>query len=382
MIRSDGCDIQASVPAERLDELLVVLTQAGETTGDSLACGVGADLREAAIALRVARNRGGDPAVVLFTPSVADEDRKNQEVSHESIFDEKSKDGLTKADGQPSGGEATKIQQGQLSATAAEPSPPSPPSPSDAAPPGQQGAPAQGGKPSNQQLLQAVGQVLADVKKQLPGLEEMKKQNPGAYQAVMAMTQAVVALAQQLGGGQQGQPVQKSAWNGRVRRTYGDKVANVFGRLFKAEPPIDWDEFANGFRHEQAQGKGKVDDHEATLKVLHNILRNPKHYSGLKLVPPTQEIHKDEPSASKPLKPTKTGRHELHLPVGSVRDGRSKVMHGDGKAGWVQERAGTVTSPDGHTTSSRQQGCSHKTQTVLNQAGQPVGVDGQSGQAG
>ena len=62
------------------------------------------------------------------------------------------------------------------------------------------------------------------------------------------------------------------------------------------------------------------------------------------------------------LKPGKTGRHDLMLPVGSQKDpgasgtreaGKVKIRHADGKASWVSVRAGQVLSADGHPVSSR-----------------------------
>lgn len=45
--------------------------------------------------------------------------------------------------------------------------------------------------------------------------------------------------------------------------------------------------------------------------------------------------------------------HPLQLPIGSTRNGRVKVRHGDtGKAGWVSVRAGEILSHDGHPISS------------------------------
>jgi hypothetical protein len=48
--------------------------------------------------------------------------------------------------------------------------------------------------------------------------------------------------------------------------------------------------------------------------------------------------------------------HELNLPVGSTRDGKIKVRHGDGTSGWVEVRAGIVMSQDGHAISARNPG--------------------------
>ena len=44
--------------------------------------------------------------------------------------------------------------------------------------------------------------------------------------------------------------------------------------------------------------------------------------------------------------------HHLNLPVGSSKDGKIKVRHADGHAGWVEVRSGVVMSQDGHAISS------------------------------
>jgi hypothetical protein len=70
-------------------------------------------------------------------------------------------------------------------------------------------------------------------------------------------------------------------------------------------------------------------------------------------------LGKDEPGAAhapQPLKPTATGHHNLHLPVGTQRADKVKVVHGDGSTSWVQVRAGQITSEDGHPISSRNPG--------------------------
>lgn len=423
-IQQGGCDGQAQVPAEHLDELLEVLGQAQEASDNSIACGIGQEPHEAMVALKVARQRGGDPSVVLYTPDVAKEAEQADQTEQDPIFPDEADSledppheplvTLEKADrfqlldldgqegvpderlaqeqagqvkpaaappgrplamntragqvparaprpqvqtrpapvppldaarsralatekakkeaasmaawrladscptchgrgqvggsncitdalmvcrdpkyhpaehakeqawqaklasgyvpfnpvfdngrliydgdegfeqarareqarkavsarndaeaqarmgksefslhkaafgNEPSAGQASKIANGALSATAAEPSPPSPqqPPPQMSAPqqppPGPGGPPQQGG---GNDLLQAVGQVLMDVKKQLPSLEKMKKENPQAYGSIVAMTQAIIALAQKLGGGgaqPQQAPMQKA----------------------------------------------------------------------------------------------------------------------------------------------------------------------------
>ena len=213
VVQSGGVDFQAQVPAEHLDELMDILKQVQEACESSCAAGVGAEPAEALTALTVARKRGGDPAVVLYTPEIAREADENGDGELDPILDSET-DALEGDEteqvpmqkkqfgDQPSPGEASKIASGHWSASHAEPSAPSPVSPGPTPSPGDQ-QPQQGGG-----LLQAVGQVLMDVKQKLPQLEQMKQTNLPAYDSVMALIQAVVAMAQKLAGG--AQPVQKA----------------------------------------------------------------------------------------------------------------------------------------------------------------------------
>lgn len=63
----------------------------------------------------------------------------------------------------------------------------------------------------------------------------------------------------------------------------------------------------------------------------------------------TQTVVKDEDGLEKV-------QSHVNLPVGATKDGKVKVRHEDGKAGWVSVRAGQVLSNDGHPVSSRNPG--------------------------
>jgi hypothetical protein len=267
-IQTGGVDFKAKVPAEHLEDLLGELRSYQDLTEASVACGIGADDHEAERALEIARKRGGSPSVVLYTPE-AEQELEEKDKSGE-LFPSEEK-ALEKAVGDARPGEATKIDRGTVHPSAAEPSAPSAESAPSAPSADPQTSQPQGAGGSRQ-LLQAVGQVLSDVKKQLPGLEQLKQSNPPAYSAIMEMAQAVVALAQKISGGQ-------------------------------------------GFQKSEA---GKIFRPQA------------------------------------PTKPTK--HHHLNLPVGSDSDGKVKVIHADGKVGWVSVRAGQIMSQDGHAVSSREPG--------------------------
>lgn len=72
---------------------------------------------------------------------------------------------------------------------------------------------------------------------------------------------------------------------------------------------------------------------------------------------PVEEMGKDELEMSKKLAmpmPKTTSRHHVVLPPGSVKDNKVKVQHSDGGQGWVQVGAGQIRSqdPSGHPVSS------------------------------
>lgn len=541
MVQSGGCDGQAKLPAEHLDELLDVLRQYQEATGSSCSCGIGSEPHEAMVALKVARKRGGNPSVVLYTPEVAQElDQVDDKT--DAIFPEEADqlDGegsqktslvtMTKADrfqlldlddyaapgaetpdqvlarehggsqtaqppqrplaastpagqvptqpsvpqqlpaheraaaererlrnaaaqkekdaeqrrrnaewqlasscpscggrgsyggsdavrdplvdcsdpkyhpakhaskvaweqklaagyqpenpvvvgdgyiydgepgfaeakqqaakigksealakaafgNQPSPGQASKIAAGQLSPTAAQPSPPSPQSPPPAPASPQQagspgGAPQQGGPG---ELLQAVGQVLMDVKQQLPSLEKMKKENPQAYQSIVAMTQAVIALAQKLGGGQ---PAPGAAPMQKTEKSFDTESEEIKERRKTSEAQQSHPFQAAYWTHKNGHPRCRLcGDEERTGGRCEGAAHD--------------GLEKGEPgplTAPKPLHPTPTGRHELHLPVGTQRGAKVRVVHADGSTSWLQCKAGQITSGDGHAISSRNPG--------------------------
>lgn len=269
MLDEQGVMGSAQLSAEYLEELSDIVRQVEEATSARMHVGVGAEPSEAVIARKIAEDRGGDPAIVLYTPDLSDEARKLDDMDDDEAdaLDGESPDddgvvggaeagapaaasgALGKAEGgQREPGEATQVAQGALSPTAAAPSPP--PSPSISAgspsapqgqPPAQGATPGQGAEPSEEEVLQAVGQVLTQFKAQMPFFEQQVKQaNPQAYQAVMGMVQGMVAMAQRLAGGSGeatppagaaggGQPVKKSEGASRLcGRWVGDKSCTKF----------------------------------------------------------------------------------------------------------------------------------------------------------
>jgi len=227
MVTSQGTEAQAKIPADHLEELPDVIQRLEETTDSRVSCGVGFDLHESGTALKVAEHRGGKPAIVLFDESVAQEAHELDESQEESELgpitpkDEEALEGdapeedggveptLNKAEGDAKPGEATKIEQGSIDPMAAEPSAPSPMSPASLASPSEMGP---GGEPQQDpnQLRQAVAAVLQDVKANMQSIQDLQQKDPKAFESVIGLIQAFVAVAQKAFGDQGGPPMQKA----------------------------------------------------------------------------------------------------------------------------------------------------------------------------
>lgn len=403
MLAEDGTKGSAQLDAEYLEELTDIVEQVEHATEARMQVGVGASTGEAVMALKVAEKRGGVPAIVLYTPDLSEEAREYDEVSDDEAealeteddgiaggHDAPSNDGggqtgfasgtsgLNKADNQREGGEATQIQQGQMSPTAAQPSSPSQPSasafqpsPAQGADPGGQQPPQGGG--DEEQVLQAVGQVLTQFKAQLPFFEQQVKQaNPQAYQAVMGMVQGMIAMAKQLAGGDaEGTPpdgakaepgMQKSEKSEydpasdlppmeTLRKLY-DTVGGDSMMMGEASPTgHHFTEFTRGFAHERREHP-HLNDHQAALTAKQHLAEDPQYYSKLGALEESGALGKDEPAA----------HHNVVLPVGSVgvgSRGRSvKVLEPTtGKTTWHQVSMGQKKSGDGHSLSPRVAEC-------------------------
>jgi hypothetical protein len=203
---------------------------------------------------------------------------------------------------------------------------------------GQQGQQEQSGQPDGQSgqkvdLLGAVGQVLMDVKKQLPTLEGLKQEKPEAYQSILAMTQALIALAQKISSG-----VRPEA------------------EMQKSE---DSEDFRLGIEQESKEHTSLSPEAIKRL-VLDHLKEDPKYYtrelaSKEELQPEDEMPPEDELSKKVRLPEQKPppAHHHLHLPVGSVKDQKVKVVSPDGAEKWHSVRAGQVLDKDGNAASSR-----------------------------
>jgi ribosomal protein L37AE/L43A len=365
MLDEAGVTGSAQLSAEYLEELPDIVRQVEEATKARMHVGVGSEPSEAIIARRIAEERGGDPAIVLYTPDLSEEARRLDEMSDDeaSELDGGSPDddgvvgggpagagapaaasGMAKAENQREPGEATQVAQGQLSPTAAQPSPPpsasisaSPPSPGGQ--PAPQGQPQQGGQePSEEEVLQAVGQVLTQFKSQLPFFEQQVKQaNPQAYQAVMGMVQGMVAMAQRMASGSTEGTPPAGAAGGEMQKAERTKV--------EMEPD------------EGSQNDGGVCPKCGSPHVKMGVIGEPVYVCG--------ECGKKwavEPDSLTKAGLPATGRHNVVLPPGSRGVGAKarsvKVVEPvTGKATWHQVSVGQKLSGDGHSLSPRVSEC-------------------------
>ena len=81
MLSQEGASWSAQIPAERLEELPDITEQYENACSARLAIGVGAQPSEAVIARKIAEERGGNPAIILYTPDLSEEARKLDEMS-------------------------------------------------------------------------------------------------------------------------------------------------------------------------------------------------------------------------------------------------------------------------------------------------------------
>ena len=222
MISVTGERGQAKIPSDHLDELADLSERYEKATDSNIAFGVGFEIHESDIALKVAETRHTEPSIVLYSEGVAEEARELEESKNDDIGpiapDEEGaleggapeRDGeegeLMKweAPGQARPGEASKIEQGRKSYRTLLPSPPSPAS--SLSPPSATGQPTQSSAISeSDQLRQAVASVLQDVKTNMGAIQQLQQTDPSAFQSVMGLVQAFVAVARQAFG----EPIQK-----------------------------------------------------------------------------------------------------------------------------------------------------------------------------
>lgn len=209
LIGYEGGSGTAEIDAEHIGELEDLSEQYSKAINEGRVwMGVGTELKEAMVAAEAAYERGGEGQIVLYTPDVAQElNEQSAEEVDDDLFGPSSDDVLVKFDQQAPPGEATAVERG----TAPAPSPMSPLSQGASQLPSVPSVPSQDdgqpqptpGQPQNQQQLkQAIVEVLKGIRSQVGFFEQVKESNPSAYEAVMGLVEAMLALAKQVMGPQ------------------------------------------------------------------------------------------------------------------------------------------------------------------------------------
>lgn len=401
VISAGGDEGRAEIPAEHLSELPRIRDQYASAVSAPVSVGVGTKLSEADKALIAAKLRGGNQ-IVLFTEDVAAEVEKATN-KNRSEADKLSEEYLQKASPAPTAQPTLAQGAGGAGMTgAAAPSQPSIQAPvmegsehsegeaaqamADGQPPGpemthaaqdmeqnfhdlagqsqqQANHPEVPGKNSDAIKLQVV-KVLQLLRAQTPILEQIKQSSPETYQAVMAMAQAVIAMAKEMNGDGQ-----------HTSLAQIDAGAKSNAQVVVQQPP---EEGEGGEKKEEKSDTKKSEEESpevtepedwvecdesghtyGTAEAKDHCLVCGGHRERL------EQEALDKAALSTNGKPP-AAHHHLNLPVGSKIDpgamgtrdtGQIKVLHPEsGKQGWIQARAGEVMSQDGHAISSRNPG--------------------------
>ena len=225
-----GDEGRAEVAADKLDELPAIRKQYGGAIGGSVSVGVGVKMSEAVKALRAAKIRGGDQ-IVLFTSEVEDElaaaDKKD--APHDAVdklaaeFMKKAQPALNEGNGAGIQGasipalpsvakpklEGSEHSEGERMNTLMEHAPAKPEQTNASADledrmhevaqnQDQQDQQQPEAQSSGNEIRAKVVSVLQQVRAAAPMLEQMAQHSPEVYQAVMSMTQVVMAMAREL----------------------------------------------------------------------------------------------------------------------------------------------------------------------------------------
>lgn len=329
------------VPPDKMPELPEIAQRFRDISEGSISVGVGMSLSESYVAMKHSQKGGGD-RISLYDPSMEEHDEPAPQDPAAAL------QSLGKADGQNQ--QQPEDPTSQVAGYADSPSdfglddsqiyadsqpqqsePQEPPAVSASAPATSAsmdsgGAPAaQPQQPQDGQQQEGeqedprtvVVQALQKIKQQAPVLEQMKASNPEAFEAVKSVVAAMILMAQ-----------------GMAAEADDDK-----GGYVQKSEPSDLVEYLEADGHEHEWGKDEAGGY--CLKCGSDQK--------------TIELAK----AGLPM-PDATPKRIVHpWPVGTVKEGKVKVAHVDPATnaqtgtGWKEVRAGMVTAPDGHPTSSR-----------------------------
>ncbi len=166
-------------------------------------------------------------------------------------------------------------------------------------------------------IKQKVADALVSIRKQLPAITKLQQFSPDAYKAIMGLVQGVILLGKQVAG--DGPPMD-------------DEPQALKEHLSKKEGSEESSEESHEHSEESSEES-------------------------------SEETEKAEDNAS-PI-PGTPNHHHLNFPDGSSINGKIKVRHGDGGVSWKQVQSGMVQAQDrgapliganSHPVSSREPG--------------------------
>jgi hypothetical protein len=318
-IEAGGDEGAIAIPAQSLSEVPTIQRQYAQVVGATCTVGVGMRLSESSKALMVGKLRGGNGQVVVW-----DEDMQ-KELDAAAPESESAKIGeayLGKSDVEGGAGPApASPQQPEKQPHVQLPEPPQPVDPVSqihaleaqmhdmASAQDQQDQQDQAGEESHLDEVRAqVAQTLTSVRDQMPLIQQLQEAAPEVYASIMALVQGLIALGREVAG------VDPEAADAVPGDVPPDQVPATPAQ--KAEPSAA----APRLMH--------PDTPDTTVPA--NVL-------------PQNTTNSRAGTAAHRGGGTTAGRAHIKLPVGSTMDGKIKIRHPDGAAGWKNMLAGMIS---------------------------------------
>ncbi len=342
IIEIGGDEGRIVIDASHLAEMPQIARRYAELVGATVSVGVGMKMSESAMALVVAKLRGGN-VILVWDPETMGGEYQSAVEAPKSEKDKIGDEYLAKDDtpkgpqGQSAGGQdiALVMQHNTKKLTGpnagfavqhdpgfttlkhpgdqlGEDSPPPAPPPGSAPPASSDGSGS--GSPEdalhaaaedqskqddsdsdqdskdNESVKQKVADALVKVRKMLPDISKLQQFSPDAYKAIIGLVQGVILLGKQVSG--DGPPMDDEP----------DAIKEAMGKSEESSPE-----------------ESHASDEESKDEL--------------------------ERAESSPIPGTPT-HHKMNFPDGSTSNGKIKVRHGDGGTSWKQVESGMVQAQD------------------------------------
>ena len=413
IIEMGGDEGALEIPADHLDELPAMREQYGEKVNATVSVGVGLKISEAAKALVVAKLQGKDRVVffseecdtIIEKAKAHAEKTEEQKINDEYLTDSNlnkaapaMNPGAFTGVSSPSGATVDKPTKSQgdheegqtLYDQLDSEDAPKPAEATHAASDFEQQLHDEAWKGHDEDMQNdskksgnlekvkaQIVQAMQVLKVQQPVLDQIKQASPQTYQAMLALTSAVVGMAREL------------APSADMKKSEaGESKADIYGQhVLEAGGPPPAEHCADGrcYAHAEAlyhllggpdsettpchtNGHWFLKDRDGTAHdVLGRMFGQDIDYDAGKpadfVTPqPSESAQKlIDTVLAQPLgkgglpMPHASAHHEVTLPVGSTLNGKLKVEHQDGSDSWKSVGSGEIRSmdPAGHATSSR-----------------------------